>query len=62
MCFRYVGNEGHEASAAKEFGYENGGVALGFRGFDPLQTRAQNTGFAATLSKNTAPVATHATS
>ena len=60
MIFWNVGNEGHEAGAAKEFGDEDSGVALGFGGFDPLQTRSQNTGLAASLSKNAAPVATHA--
>lgn len=35
-----VGDEGHEAGAAKELGDEYGGVTLGFRGLDPLQARA----------------------
>jgi len=60
LIFWNVGNEGHEAGTAEEFGDEDSGVALSLGGFDPLQTRAQHTGLAASLSKNAAPVATHA--
>lgn len=60
LIFWNVGNEGHEVSTAKEFGNEDSGMALSFGGFDPLQTRTQHTGFATSLSKNSAAVATHA--
>lgn len=53
------GDEGHEAGAAEELGDEDGGVALGFGGFDPLEARAEHAGFAAALSENSASVAAH---
>lgn len=52
-------DEGHEAGTAEELGDEDGGVALGFGGVDPLQTRAQDARLAATLSEDSAPIATH---
>ena len=54
-----VGNEGHEASTAEEFGDEDSGMPLGFGSIDPLQARPEDTRLAATFSKHSAAVATH---
>lgn len=59
LGFGYGGDEGHEAGAAEELGYEDGGVALCFGGFDPLQTRTQDAGLAAAFAENSAAVAAH---
>lgn len=59
LVFGDGGDEGHEAGTAEELGDEDGGVALRFGGFNPLQTCSENTCFAAALAKNTATVATH---
>lgn len=51
--------KGHEAGAAEELGDEDGGVGLGLRALDPVQTRPEDARVAATFSKHTAPVAAH---
>ncbi|CAL5355352.1 unnamed protein product [Camellia sinensis] len=53
------GDEGHEAGATEELGDEDSGVALRFRGVDPLKAWSEDTVFAATLSKNSTSIATH---
>lgn len=53
------GDEGHEAGAAEEFGDEDGGVALSFGAFDPLEARAEHAPFTAALAENPATVTAH---
>lgn len=36
---RHSGNERHEVASAEELGDEEGGVDLGLRAIDPIQTR-----------------------
>lgn len=59
MVFRDSGNEGHESSTAKKLSDKDGGVALGFSGFDPLQTWPKNTVLTASFSKDSTTIATH---
>jgi hypothetical protein len=61
LVFGDGGDEGEQAGAAEELGDEDGGVALGFGGVDPLEARAQHAGLAAALAQHPATVAAHIT-
>ncbi|KAG0451148.1 hypothetical protein HPP92_026571 [Vanilla planifolia] len=52
-------DEGHEAGAAKELGYEDGGMSLRLRTLDPLQAWPKDTGIAASFTENSATIAAH---
>jgi hypothetical protein len=59
LVFGDGGDEGEQSGAAEELGDEDGGVALGLGGVDPLETRAQHAGLAAALAQHPATVAAH---
>jgi len=59
LRFRDGGDERHKTGAAEELSDKDSSVALGFRGVNPLQARAENTGLTAALSENAATVAAH---
>ena len=52
-------DEIHEASATVEFGEEDGGIGLRFRGFDPLKTGSDGAVVAAALAKDSTPITAH---
>lgn len=49
----------NESCTSIEFGEEEGGVGLGFRGGDPLETRSECAIFAAAFAEDSAPIAAH---
>jgi hypothetical protein len=59
LRFGYGGDEGHKTGAAEELSDEDGGVALSFGGFDPLDTWTEDAILAAAFSKDATAIATH---
>jgi hypothetical protein len=53
-----VSKEVEQAGSAIEFGKEEGGVALRFRGLDPLKARPDDAVITTTFAKYTTPIAT----
>ncbi|GAU27566.1 hypothetical protein TSUD_29980 [Trifolium subterraneum] len=53
-----VSKEVEQAGSTIEFGKEEGGIALRFRGLDPLKTRLDDAIFTATFAKYTTSIAT----
>ena len=53
------GEEVHEARSTEEFGDEDGGMALGFGGVDPLEGGAEDAGVTASFPQDSAAIAAH---
>lgn len=52
-------DEVDQTSTAIKLGKKNGGVCLGFRGFDPLKARPESAVFTAAFPEYSAPIAAH---
>ena len=52
-------DEVEKAGAAVELGEEDGGVGLGFRGFDPFKAGSDGAGLVTTFPEDSASIATH---
>lgn len=52
-------DEVEEAGAAIKLGKEDGGVGLGFRGFDPMKARFDAAFFITAFPENPASIAAH---
>lgn len=52
-------DEVDESGAAVEFSKKEGGVGLGFRGFDPFKTRSEGAVFSAAFAEDPATIAAH---
>ena len=52
-------DEAKHSGAAEEFGDEDGGMALGFGGVDPLEGGAEDAGVTASFPQDSAAIAAH---